>query len=192
VVVCHKGVLSVYRLVAGQPAALLARRPMLFKHYSVAASPCGQWVAASGASGLVSLYRAVRGSCTSSSSSTDEAAAQAPAPEAQAAGSSGGQAAVGAGGPATPPQQQQPQQPQQAAPAADAPLDPDDLPWRLVHVATLLCKNGPETMVNSVRFAGFGGKLRMLAAHQVRRSGGRHSRWMSSTASPCLSGCGAE
>lgn len=169
---------------AAQPARLLARVKTLFRHYSIAASICGNYVAATGNSGLLSLFRVQRSNPNATPSD------KTPATAAAAAGSSSSTAAApqGVQGP-------QAQQEPGGVPLSSAAYEADaveggegdgeggeggqeaQLEWQLVHVATLLCKNGPETMVNSVRFGHFGGRLRMLVAHQVRKGGGvRRSR----------------
>lgn len=109
-----------------QPARLLARNGTCFKHYSIATSPCGNFVAASGSQGLVVLFRVVRSNPTGD--------------------------------------QQQPA-------AARAGRKGQNLPWQLVHEATLLCVNARESMVNSVRFGQFAGVPRLLVSHQVRLLG---------------------
>jgi hypothetical protein len=115
----------------------MARCDTAFKHYSIAASPCGNFVAASGNNGLLRLFRVQRGAVQDTAAQQENAAAAAAAKSAANGSSSG------------------------AAPAGAV------LPWRFVHEATLLCAAGRETMVNSVRFGSFGGQPRLLVAHQV-------------------------
>lgn len=183
---CHSYVLSAVpaaAVVLLQPAKLMARSKTLFRHYSIAASLCGNYVAATGSSGLVSLFRVQR-SDSKSTIPSKEAPAAAAAPRAPMAPNPNIVAAQ-----QVPFAQQMPNvpadgdgdaaafvteflnQPYAQADimprAVDPDVDPSDLEWELVHVATLLCKNGPEVMVNSVRFGHFAGQLRMLVAHQV-------------------------
>jgi hypothetical protein len=54
---------ALYRIMCAlllQPAKLMARCDTAFKHYSIAASPCGNFVAASGNNGLLRLFRVQR------------------------------------------------------------------------------------------------------------------------------------
>lgn len=131
-------------LPAVQPARLLARSGTCFKHYSIAASPCGNFIAASGNSGLVVLFRVQRSNPSQQQQEGATAAAAATAGNSSA--SSKGSNSSGSG------------------PAEG----PESLAWRIVHEATLLCVNNRETMVNSVRFGQFGGVPRLLVSHQVR------------------------
>ena len=158
-----------------QPAKLLARCKTLFRHYSVAASICGNYVAATGNSGLLSVFRVQRSNTnTNSDSSLKTPPAEPPVarPAAAAAAAAAGAAANAANAAGA--------DNMSAALEGDAVDAADEgegegqqqLEWQLVHVATLLCKNGPETMVNSVRFGHFAGRLRMLVAHQVCVGGG--------------------
>jgi hypothetical protein len=121
----------------------MARCDTAFKHYSIAASPCGNFVAASGNNGLLRLFRVQRGTLQDAAAQQTAHAAAAPAAAAPAAAKS---AVKGSG-----------------SSAAGALL-----PWRFVHEATLLCAAGRETMVNSVRFGSFAGQPRLLVAHQVQ------------------------
>jgi hypothetical protein len=146
-----------------QPAKLMARCDTAFKHYSIAASPCGNFVAASGNNGLLRLFRVQRGS-------PQDGGAKQTTVSPLSAGAAAKGAAAGSGSAAV------------AAAAA--------LPWRLVHEATLLCAAGRETMVNSVRFGSFAGQPRLLVAHQVGWHGVgtavRFIRYLQSALCDCL------
>jgi hypothetical protein len=146
---------ALYRIICAlllQPAKLMARCDTAFKHYSIAASPCGNFVAASGNNGLLRLFRVQRGSLQDAAAQQTAHAAAAPAAAKSAVKGSGSSAAGGV------------------------------LPWRFVHEATLLCAAGRETMVNSVRFGSFAGQPRLLVAHQVGVVGHVLPGWHSSLA----------
>jgi hypothetical protein len=153
-------------LLRVQPAKLLARSRTLFRHYSIAAAPCGNYVAATGNSGLVSLFKVQRSNSSSNSTGPHTAAARVPVHSSSRAGAlqppAAAQQEVAGSNPAATTGAGLNQ-------AAGSEVDAEELAWQLIHVATLLCKNGPEVMVNSVRFGHFAGRLRMLVAHQVNR-----------------------
>jgi hypothetical protein len=176
-----------------QPARLLARSKTLFRHYSIAASPCGNYVAATGNSGLLSLFRVQRSNSNYKPPAAAAAAAAAACAAPAAAGSDPSTAAAPAPSqqaiPGLNPAVNIPSAFFDADPAAawEPGEDPSELEWVLVHVATLLCKNGQEVMVNSVRFGHFAGRLRMLVAHQVGVLKGRGGGGGGKGGARCLS-----
>ncbi len=168
IVVASANRLAVWRLGAtareSEHAALLAQAPTGFPVYSLAVSGDGALVAACTATGgLVALYHLER-------TPPGKRDASGPPAGGGAAAATSHPAPAGCADTDVPPGRQRELEglPPDARAALDHALRRGAAygSARLEHYATLQCRTGRETMANCVRFGRFGGRERLLLAHQ--------------------------